>query len=396
MSNDILNTILYIRWSKLNTMPTTEKSQSIRTETKERLISLDTLRGFDMAMLVGIGAIIIALANLTGWKWMEVLATQQHHVEWVGFRFYDMIFPLFMFISGVAIPYAINSKVEKGIAKSRLLRKIFIRLVALILLGMLYNGALSRGFTNLRYVSVLSQIGFGYFFAALISLYSRSIKGSVFWLVGIMAGIAILQLFVPVPGHGAGTFDPEFSINAWLDRMLIPGRLNDKVFDPEGVLCIISAITITLMGTLAGYILRSSKAAPSKKALYIAVAGVGAIAVALALSTFYPIIKKMWTVPYVLLAGGVSALLLSLFYYVIDVKGSKNWTLFFRVFGMNSITIYMAHRIIDFEDISSFFLNFTSVHINEQWGAVFITTGALILQWGLLYFLYKRKIFLRV
>jgi predicted acyltransferase len=396
MSNDILNTILYIRRSKLNTMPTTEKSQSIRTETKERLISLDTLRGFDMAMLVGIGAIIIALADLTGWKWMEVLATQQHHVKWVGFRFYDMIFPLFMFISGVAIPYAINSKVEKGIAKSRLLRKIFIRLVALILLGMLYNGALSRGFTNLRYVSVLSQIGFGYFFAALISLYSRSIRGSVFWLVGIMAGIAVLQLFVPVPGHGAGTFDPEFSINAWLDRMLIPGRLNDEVFDPEGVLCIISAITITLMGTLAGYILRSSKAAPSKKALYIAAAGVGAIAVALALSTFYPIIKKMWTVPYVLLAGGVSALLLSLFYYVIDVKGSKNWTLFFRVFGMNSITIYMAHRIIDFEDISSFFLNFTSVHINEQWGAVFITTGALVLQWGLLYFLSKRKIFLRV
>jgi predicted acyltransferase len=214
--------------------------------------------------------------------------------------------------------------------------------------------------------------------------------------VGIMAGIAVLQLFVPVPGHGAGTFDPEFSINAWLDRMLIPGRLNDEVFDPEGVLCIISAITITLMGTLAGYVLRSSKAAPSKKALYIALAGVGAVAVALALSTFYPIIKKMWTVSYVLLAGGVSALLLALFYFVIDVKGSKNWTLFFRVFGMNSITIYMAHRIIDFEDISRFFLNFTSVHINEQWGAVFITTGALILQWALLYFLYKKRIFLRV
>jgi predicted acyltransferase len=377
-------------------MPAIEKSSSIRTETSERLISLDTLRGFDMAMLVGIGAIIIALADLTGWKWMEVLATQQHHVKWEGFRFYDMIFPLFMFISGVAIPYAINSKVEKGISKSRLLRKIFIRLVALILLGILYNGALSRGFTNLRYVSVLSQIGFGYFFAALISLYSRSIKGSLFWLAGIMAGIAVLQLLVPVPGYGAGTFEPATTINAWLDQMLVPGRLNDEVFDPEGVLCIISAITITLMGTLAGYVLRSSKAAPSRKALNIALAGVGAVVVALALSSFYPVIKKMWTVSYVMLAGGVSALLLSLFYFVIDVKGSKSWTLFFRVFGMNSITIYMAHRIIDFEDISRFFLNFTSVHINEQWGAVFITTGALILQWALLYFLYKKRIFLRV
>jgi predicted acyltransferase len=350
-----------------------------------------------MAMLVGIGGIIIALANLTGWKWLEVLATQQHHVQWEGFRFYDLIFPLFMFISGVAIPYAINSKVARGIPKSILFKKIAVRLIALILLGMLYNGALSRGFTNLRYVSVLSQIGFGYFFAALISLYSKNIKGPAFWLVGIMAGVAVLQMFVPVPGYGeSAIFEPASSLNAWLDQHLIPGRLNDEVFDPEGVICIISAISITLMGTLAGHIIRSSKAAPARRALYIALAGVGLIVIAQILSPFYPIIKKMWTVPYVMKAGGVSALLLALFYFVIDVKGSRNWTLFFRVFGMNSITIYMGHRIIDFHDISRFFLGFTSVHINEQWGAVFITTGVLILEWALLYFLYKRKIFLRV
>jgi len=104
----------------------------------------------------------------------------------------------------------------------------------------------------------------------------------------------------------------------------------------------------------------------------------------------------MWTASYVIKAGGVSALLLALFYFVIDVKGSKGWTLFFRVFGMNSITIYMADRIIDFHDISGFFLNFTSVHISEQWGAVFVTSGVLVLQWALMLFLYRRKIFLRV
>lgn len=377
-------------------MADTSTSVPLRTETKERLLSLDTLRGFDMAMLVGIGGIIITLAELTGWGWMEALATQQHHVQWEGFRMYDLIFPLFMFISGVAIPYAINSKLEKGVAKSVLFKKIFVRLIALILLGILYNGALSRGFTNLRYVSVLSQIGFGYFFAALISLYSKSIKGPAYWLVGILAGVAVLQLFVPVSGYGAGTFEPATTLNAWLDQHLIPGRLNDEVFDPEGILCIISAISITLMGTLSGHIIRSSKATPTKRALYIALAGVGLIVLAQVLSPFYPIIKKMWTATYVMKAGGVSALLLSLFYFVIDVKGSKNWTLFFRVFGMNSITIYMGHRIIDFRDISRFFLNWTSVHINEQWGAVFIATGVLMIQWALLLFLYKRKIFLRV
>jgi len=375
---------------------TAEQTHTPRTQTKERLQSLDTLRGFDMAMLVGGGAIIIALAELTGWNWLEVLATQQHHVKWEGFRFYDLIFPLFMFISGVAIPYAINSKVEKGVAKAMLFRKVFIRLLALIGFGFLYNGILSRGFSNFRYVSVLSQIGFGYFFAALICLYSKNIRGTVYWLLGIMGGVAVLQLFVPVPGHGAGTFEPATTINAWLDQLLLPGRLHDKVFDPEGVLCIVSAVTITLMGALAGYIIRSGKSVPAKKALYIAIAGAGAIVLAQLLSPVYPIIKKMWTVTYVLKAAGVSALLLALFYYVIDVKGSKNWTLFFRVFGMNSITIYMADRIIDFHDISRFFMGWTSVHFNEQWGTVFIAIGVLTIQWALMLFLYRRKIFLRV
>lgn len=374
----------------------TAEQSTLRTKPKERLQSLDTLRGFDMAMLVGGAGILIALSKLTGWGWAEALETQMHHVEWEGFRFYDLIFPLFMFISGVAIPYAINSKVEKGVHKSRLFRKILIRLVALILLGFLYNGILQRGFSNPRLVSVLSQIGFGYFFAALISLYSKSIKGVIFWLLGIMAGVAVLQLFVPVPGYGAGTFEAGSSINAWLDQLLIPGRLYGEVYDPEGFLCIISAVTITMMGTLCGYVIRSGKSEPARKALYIAVAGILAIAVSLALEPVYPVIKKMWTVSYVLRAAGVSALMLAGFYYVIDVRGSKSWTLFFRVFGMNSITIYMAARILDFHGISRFFLNWTSVHINEQWGALFIAMGVLVLQWALMLFLYRRKIFLRV
>ncbi len=377
-------------------MQTSPTTGSIRTTSKERLQSLDTLRGFDMAMLVGIGGILIALADATGWGWMEALARQQHHVEWNGFRFYDMIFPLFMFISGVAIPYAINSKVEKGLAKSRLLKKIFIRLLALIALGLLYNGAMSRGFTNLRYASVLSQIGFGYFFAALIFLYSRSIRGPIFWLLGILTGVAALQLFVPVPGYGAGTFEPASTINAWLDQLLLPGRLYDTDFDPEGILCIVSAVSATLLGAISGYVIRSTTYSPSRKALYLGIGGVVLIAFALALSPVYPVIKKMWTVPYVLMAAGFSALLLSLFYYVIDVKGSRRWTLFFRVFGMNSITIYMADRIIDFHDISRFFLNWTSIHISEQVGAIFIASGILLMQWAVLYFLYKKSIFLRV
>ena len=133
-----------------------------------------------------------------------------------------------------------------------------------------------------------------------------------------------------------------------------------------------------------------------RKALWIALGGALAILLAIVLNPVYPIIKKMWTVPYVLLAGGVSALLLSLFYFVIDVKGINKWTPFFIVFGMNAITIYLGNKILDFERGSRFFLGWTQHHISEAWGGVFLACGVLILQWALLLFLYRKRIFLRI
>ncbi len=377
-------------------METNPVQQIPRTPTKERLKSLDTLRGFDMAMLVGGCGIVIALADATNLGWLDVLETQMHHVSWEGFRFYDLIFPLFMFISGAAIPYGITSKVEKGISRKILFRKILWRFVALVLFGIIYNGALRKGFTDLRYASVLGQIGVGYFFAALIFLYTRQPGRILLWLAGIMAGVAVLQLFIPAPGYGAGSFEKGANMNAWLDQMILPGHLHNGVFDPEGVICMVSAIAVTLMGGLSGYVIRSFSGSMEKKALWIALGGALAIVLALALSPVYPIIKRMWTVPYVLLAGGISALLLSLFYFVIDVKGINKWTPFFIVFGMNSITIYMGVKILDFERASRFFLGWTQQHISEAWGAVFLACGVLALQWALMLFLYRKRIFLRI
>jgi predicted acyltransferase len=342
-----------------------------------------------MVLLVGIERVLEALEAATDWPWMDALEGQFHHVSWVGFRFYDLIFPLFMFVSGVAIPYAIHSKLEKGVPHRLLLKKIFVRLIVLVAFGIIYNKTLRDGFADVRYPSVLGQIGFGYFFAALIFLYTKQIKRTVYWLVGIMAGVTILHLFVPVPGYGAGTFEKGTNINAWIDSFIFGGS------DPEGLLCMVSAIAITLMGALAGYLIRSVAVSQAKKAMYLFIAGSVLIALALLVSPYYPIIKKMWTVPFIMLTGGISAIALSVFYFVIDVKGSRNWTLFFRVFGMNSITIYMGSKILSFKGISHFFLGWTNLHISEEWGAVIIAAGAVALQWALLYFLYKQKIFLK-
>lgn len=363
----------------------------------ERLGSLDVMRGFDMLWIIGGGGLIVALAKSTQWPWLQALAEQMEHVEWQGFHFEDLIFPMFMFISGVAIPFAISSKVEKGISKNLLLRKIIKRGIILVLLGILYNGALEKGFATMRVASVLAQIGLGYLFAAVINLYTNSIRAKIFWLVGILAGIAYLQLAFPVPGYGPGLLDAEGGVNAWIDRMLLPGRLHGTTYDPEGLLCIVSAISVTLMGSIAGVILRGNKITPSRKALILAVAGLILVTIAISLSPVYPIIKKAWTVPFNLLTAGISSMLLSLFYFTIDVKPIKNKIaqkklLFFKVIGMNSITIYLATRIINFSQLSRFFTGWLAV----PFGDWIVILGAITLEWLLLYYLYKKKIFLKV
>ena len=374
----------------------------LKTEKQsDRLASLDVLRGFDMLWIIGGGSLVVALSKALDWGWLNVVAEQMEHVRWEGFHFEDLIFPLFMFISGVAIPYAISSKIEKGVSKSSLLKKAAKRGILLILLGIFYNGALDRGFSTMRIPSVLGQIGFGYFFAATIVIYTKSAKSRLFWLSGILATIAFLQLVVPVPGAGAGLLDPVNGINAYLDRLLIPGRLHGTTFDPEGFLCCVSAISVTLMGALAGGILRDGMPASGKKAGKLAIIGACLIVVALLLSTFYPIIKAAWTVPFNLLTSGISFVLLSLFYYTIDVTDwvetwawgiGKYKVFFFKVIGMNSITIYLGSRIFDFNDAAHNFLGFLVPSLGE-W---IIILGALTLKWLVLYVFYQKKIFLRV
>jgi len=377
------------------------QNQNQTDKQMDRLASLDVLRGFDMLWIIGGGSLIVALSKALDWGWLNVVAEQMEHVRWDGFHFEDLIFPLFMFISGVAIPYAITSKIEKGVSKSSLFKKAAKRGILLILLGIFYNGALERGFSTMRIPSVLGQIGFAYFFAATIVIFTKNMKSRIFWLVGLLASIAVIQLGVPVPGHGAGLLDPVNGINAYLDRLLIPGRLHGTTFDPEGLLCSISAISVTLLGALAGGILRDGTPASAKKAKTLAIIGACLVVVALLLSTFYPIIKAAWTVPFDILTSGISFILLSLFYLSIDVN---NWAykwgwgfgakklLFFKVIGMNSITIYLGTRIFDFRDAAMNFLGFLVPALGE-W---IIILGALILEWLVLYFLYKKKVFLKV
>jgi predicted acyltransferase len=371
---------------------------------KGRLLSLDALRGFDMLWITGGGAFITTLARITDASWVKALAEQMDHVVWNGFHFYDLIFPLFMFISGIAIPFSVKSALSKNPSKNKLVFKFFKRMIILIILGILYNGVFREGFANARYASVLGQIGIAYFFASVIYIFTGSLKSTIYWIAGILAGVSVMQLFVPVPGVGAGVFTPEGCINGYIDRLYLPGRLSygpegmisgNGIYDALGILSVFSAIGITLMGIIAGKILQDKTFSEYRKTALLAATGAILIPMAILISPVYPIIKVCWTTTYNLLAGGISFLLIALFYLIIDVWGYRKWSFFFRIIGMNSIFIYLFVRVVPVGNIVGFFTGWIIKPMGDI-GPVIAVLFNIAAEWMLLYYMYKKEIFVKV
>jgi predicted acyltransferase len=363
-----------------------------------RLHSLDALRGFDMFWIIGGGELFEAIAKCFPKKGFQILAGQMEHVPWAGFHFYDLIFPLFMFISGATIPIAILSKLETGAPKKDMILKIARRMVILVVLGIIFNGTLRDGFGNARYASVLGQIGIAYFIASMILIHTHSFRARFLWLAGILIGYAAVQLCVPVPGFGAGVLTPEGCINSYIDRNFLPGRMGQGTFDALGLLCILSASAVTLMGSFAGQILIKKESGTMHKLVLLISIGTGLIILALIIHPFYPVIKNCWTSTYNLLAGGISFLLVALFYLVIDVWGLKKWSFFFIIIGMNSIFIYLISvgNLVDVGHTTLSFFGWIVKPLSENAGQLVQVVGNIILCWLLLYFMYKRKIFIKV
>jgi len=344
-----------------------------------------------MFWIVGAGAVVRTLSQ--EFPSLAPFAEQLSHSPWVGLRFYDLIFPLFMFIAGVAIPLSLGRKLELGTSNREIIVKVLRRTLLLIVLGIVYNGGLS--FEQVRFASVLGQIGIAYFIAAMIFLYARKFTSQLAWLVGILLGYSAIQFLVPVPGIGMGVLTPEGSVNSWIDQLLLPGRLHGGTYDPEGILCTLSASAITLTGTLAGRVLQRDVWSGNKKSLILALSGGGFLLLGLSFSPVYPIVKRIWTTTFNLTTGGICLLLIALFYWAIDVKRWTGWTLFFRVIGLNAITIYLVHRIVDFETTSEFLFGGLATLTGIE-PTVVIALGVVAIGWILLYFLYKKRIFLRV
>jgi len=372
-----------------------EKSAKEGIMPRQRLMSLDALRGFDMFWIVGGEGIIHALREATGWGWAAWMSTQLDHVAWNGFRFYDLIFPLFLFLSGVTMPFSLKRKLDSGVPKSVLYRHVIWRGFFLVFLGFVYNGLLQFDFEHQRYASVLAQIGIAYMFAALIFL-NTGWRGQVAWVVGIVLAYWAAMKLIPVPGFGAGDLSREGSLVTYIDQLLLPGRFHEEIFDPEGLLVKVPATATALLGALTGWWIRRTDLAEYRKVAFMLLAAGAFFLLAWLIGLSFPINKKLWSSSFVFQTAACSILLLSVFYLIIDVWKFRKWAFFFTVIGMNSITIYMVTGMIDFWHTSQYFFGGLARVAGEAWGTAILATGVVLIEWAFLYFLFKKKIFLKV
>jgi predicted acyltransferase len=355
-----------------------------------RLPSIDALRGFDMFWIVGGEEAAKALAKWAGEPEDGLIHTQLEHVEWAGFHFYDLIFPLFLFLVGVVIPFSLDKHRAGGESRAALYWRIARRTALLFALGLVYNNFLQFDFANQRYAGVLQRIAICYGVAALIVLHT-GVRTQAAITAALLLGYWALLAFGPGDYTKAGNWPGA------IDRQFLPGKIYDQYYgfgDNEGILSTIPAVATALLGALAGHWLRAGRPA-AVKVLGLALAGLVSLGLGWAWDLWFPVIKILWTSSYVLVAGGWSLLLLALFYGIIDGLGWRRWAFFFTVIGVNAITIYLLHRIIGFEHLSHFLLGGVA-RLSGSFGPVVLAVGVLALEWLLLLYLYRRRIFLRV
>jgi len=374
-----------------------------------RLLSLDALRGFDMFWIMSGEQIVHTLAKVTQWPVLLWFSSQLHHTVWNGITFYDMIFPLFLFIAGVSMPYSIGNKLTKagvespwqlsGKAKKDIYLSMLKRAIILILLGMVVNGALKfNGYENTRFASVLGRIGLAWFFAGLVYL-NFGLRGQMLWFIGFLAGYWAAVMFIPVPGYGPGVLTMQGSFESYIDTLFLPGRLHDKIHDPEGILSTIPAIGTAMLGVFTGTFLK--KQSPTftmlKKGLVLFGAGLILIALGSLWNLEFPINKRLWSSSFVLYVGGWSLLFLSVFYLIIDVAHLKKWCIPLVWIGTNSILIYLCSEgLVDFGHTASALFG-GLIHLTPlAWQAVWTAISVTVVQLILLWFLYRNKLFFKI
>ena len=380
----------------------------------DRLYSIDALRGADMCLIMGVAKLVIALSVWLGFGEHGFLADQMRHVAWHGWHVMDGVFPVFMFVSGLSWPFSLAKQRERGVTDAQLWRKIGKRVVTLFLLGLVVEGVLrfDLGRDCFRIGSVFFRIGLCWAAAALLSMYfgvKTRLAIAAALLVGYWAltanftapDAATLTIPAGLEAYGRGPYSVVGNISGYVDRLVLPGRLRyPGVFDTQGTLSTLPAICFPLFGVLTGEFIRLKKdrLTGGKKSLFMLGAGVVFLAVGLLWSKVMPLNRSLWTSSHIVFSTGYALTLFAVFYWIVDVKGCRAWTFPLRVIGMNSLLIFLIQRFGGYNLLD------TPAHAlfdgvaglcPPEFGKVVFAAGYTAVCWALLWFLYRKSVFLK-
>ena len=365
-----------------------------------RLESLDILRGLDMFLLVFLQPVIVAAAHASGAEWLGPLLRQFDHAPWAGFRMWDMVMPLFMFMSGVSMPFSLAR--FKGLPSHRpAYIKIIKRVVVLFLLGMVVQGnllALDPQVLRL-YSNTLQAIAAGYLIGSLIVL-NLPLRGQ------IVATAALLFIYW-LPMTICGDFTPDGNFAETVDRLVL-GRWRDGVYwDSDGAwhfspyynyTWVWSSLTFgvtVMLGNFAGTIMKNA-ASPPKAALTMAATGMALIAAGLLWHLQMPIIKRLWSCSMTLFSGGICFVLMALFYWLVDIRGKTRGLRWLKIYGMNSITAYVLGEAVNFRSVAAS-LSYGLEHIiGSAWYTAWLTFANFAIVFAVLLAMYRLRIFIKI
>ncbi len=347
-----------------------------------------------MFWIVGAEGFVQALHKISPSGLVNFAALQLTHRDWEGIRFYDLIFPLFVFLVGVSLVFSL-SKIQEKEGKLATCRRIFTRSAWLYLFGIFYYGGLAQGVQDIRLLGVLQRIALCYLAAGLLYCFLK-IRGLVVTCACLLVGYWAMMSFVPVPEAGPGNFQEGKNLANYIDRKYLPLRKWDGDHDPEGLLSTIPAIGTCLLGVFAGCLLRSRNRSDQQKVNFLIAAGVGGILLGHLWGIQFPVIKKIWTSSYVLVSAGYSSLFLAVFHQVLEVWKFQKWAMPFVWIGLNPFTIYMADNMVDFPKLAARIVGGPVVAMFGVYGELLIAAMVMGFSFLIAHFLYRRKIFLRL
>lgn len=351
-----------------------------------RLASLDILRGFDLFLLVFFQPVLVALGHRLDFDWMNSLLYHFDHATWFGLRFWDLVMPLFLFMTGASMPFSF-AKYKALPDKRTVYRKVIRRFIILFVLGMVVQGNL-LGLDQNRiylYVNTLQAIAAGYLISALLLLHTR-VKTQII-------ATASLLIIYWIPMTFAGDFTPEGNFAYRVDQFLMGRFCGNPTYT-----WIWSSLTFgvtVMLGTFAGRLMKNGKDNRFKIAKQLFLIGIVLVLAGWLWSFQMPIMKRVWSSSMALLSGGYCFLLMALFYYWIDVKGKTQGLEWLKIYGMNSIVAYMLGETINFRCIAHSVSYGLEQYLGEFY-PVWLTFANFFILFLILRGMYRLRIFVKI